>query len=758
MPEEGRSSDALGVPVASSSTALQLQRETGLSTLLFPAEAAAANAEEDVNFRDLWRVVVKRKWSIIAFFAIVVVATAIGTLMQTPVYRAEMTLKIESEASKIIPFRDGVIDTGDADYFQTQLELLRSRAIAERVVQQMKLVPPAVTALPKRPWWEELFRKENVKDIPPSPEEAAKTASRQAADGFRAALVIAPVRGTKLVRVSYPSTNPKLAADLLNTLAQNFANFNLEQRYDSSSYAKTFLEEKLAETKAKLETNEKALIDFQRENGIVNLDERQTVLTSTLSDYTAAANKTEQERARAESLFELSKTNPEAALQVLDSKTVQALKEQRAKAQGEYADLSRIYKPGYPKMQQVQAQIDEIEKNLKAEVEAVKMSIETSYQSLLAQQKSINAKLAQTKKDVYDLQARSIKYNILKRDVDTDRTIYNGLLTRLSEVGVTGGTGANNITVVDRAETPGLPFKPDLRQNLIIAMLLGLIGGVALAFFLEYLDDTIRTPEDMEKLTNLPVLGVVPRMQRGQLTEGKALALKVHDDVRSTFAEAYRSVRTALQFSTRDGAPKAYIVTSTSKGDGKSTTALSLAINAAQTGRPVLLIDGDMRHPSLHKSLGLDNSRGLSNYLSSDVPALGVVRTTEIPNLFVIPSGPMPPNPVELLSGPKLLSLLGQLGERFSQIIVDAPPVLGLADAIVLGDQVGSVLFVVSSGHTRKQHARAALKRLRQANVHPLGAIMTKLDLRDGMYGYESAYYYYRSTNEAPALPVKSPA
>jgi capsular exopolysaccharide synthesis family protein len=247
-------------------------------------------------------------------------------------------------------------------------------------------------------------------------------------------------------------------------------------------------------------------------------------------------------------------------------------------------------------------------------------------------------------------------------------------------------------------------------------------------------------------------------MSRAKLTEGRSLALKVHDDVRSTFAEAYRSVRTALQFSTRDGAPKAFIVTSTSKGDGKTTTALALAINSAQTGRPVLLIDADMRHPTLHKALTLDNSRGLSNYLSSDVPALAVVRTTDIPNLFVIPAGPMPPNPVELLSGPKLLSLLGHLGERFSQIIVDAPPVLGLADAIVLGDQVGSVLFVVASGNTRKAHARAALKRLRQANVHPIGAIMTKLDLRDGMYGYESAYYYYRSTNDAPALPVRPAA
>jgi capsular exopolysaccharide synthesis family protein len=211
-------------------------------------------------------------------------------------------------------------------------------------------------------------------------------------------------------------------------------------------------------------------------------------------------------------------------------------------------------------------------------------------------------------------------------------------------------------------------------------------------------------------------------------------------------------VRTALQFSTREGAPRQIVVTSTLAQEGKSTSALALAINFAQTGRSVLLIDADLRNPSLHKFLGVDNSRGLSNYLSSDLPALGVVRTTTIPNLYVIPAGPLPPNPVELLSGPKLLGLFSELGERFTPIVIDAPPVLGIADALVLGNHVGSVLFVVSAGGTRKAHAKAALKRLRQAGVVPIGALMTKLNLHDGMHGYESSYYYYKSTNDVPQL------
>src|SRR6185295_4787667 len=353
---------------------------------------------------------------------------------------------------------------------------------------------------------------------------------------------------------------------------------------------------------------------------------------------------------------------------------------------------------------------------------------------------------------VLDLQDRSIQYNILKREVDTNRTLYDGLLQRLKEVGVEAGVGTNNVTVVDPALPPGGPYKPNLSFNLNIAAVIGVLLGIALAFFLEYLDDTLRHPEDMERLTQLPVLGVIPLVKPRKGQENPLLAMMSHHDARSGFAEAYRSVRTALQFSTRQGAPRQLMVTSTSAGEGKTTTALSIAINFAQTGKLTLLIDSDLRNPTLHKYLGIDNSRGLSNYLSSEMPALGVVRLTPVPNLYVIPAGPLPPNPVELLSGPKLQQLLRELGERFPFVMLDAPPVLGIADALVLGNQVGSVLFVTAAAGTRKAHAKAALKRLRQAGVLPLGAVMTKLDLRDGTYGYESAYYYYQSTTNVPKL------
>ena len=561
-----------------------------------------------------------------------------------------------------------------------------------------------------------------------------------------------PIRNSRLVRLYFDSPDPRLAADALNAVAQNFIAFNLERRYDASSYAKTFLEEKLAQTKAKLEESERALVGFQREQQIINVDEKQNVLAQTLSAYNASAAKTNEERLKAEAMYREFKDNPESAPQMVENKSIGQLREQRTKLQVEYQDQLRIYKPAFPKMLQLKAAIDEIDKKIKEETEIVRRSIEGAYNVAVQQEASIVAKLDASKKDVLDLQDRSIQYNILKREVDTNRSLYDGLLQRLKEVGVQGGVGTNNVTVVDPALTPFGPYKPNLIQNLQIAAVLGLMLGIGLAFFLEYLDDTLRTPEDMERVTHLPVLGVIPliKLKKGQ--DVAALALTSHLDARSSFAEAYRSVRTALQFSTREGAPRQIVVTSTTAQEGKSTSALALAINFAQTGRSVLLIDADLRNPSLHKDIGVDNSRGLSNYLSSDLPALSVVRTTTIPNLYVIPAGPQPPNPVELLSGPKLVGLISELGERFSQIVMDAPPVLGIADALVLGNHVGSVLFVVAAGGTRKAHAKAALKRLRQAGVVPIGALMTKVDLRDGMHGYESAYYYYKSTNDVPQL------
>ena len=354
-----------------------------------------------------------------------------------------------------------------------------------------------------------------------------------------------------------------------------------------------------------------------------------------------------------------------------------------------------------------------------------------------------------------DLQTRNIRYSILKREVDTNRQLYDGLLQRLKEIGVAGGVGINNISVIDKAQVPLLPFKPNLKNNVSIGLAIGLIVGLMVAWLLEYLDDSIRFADDVERETGAAVLGVVPKFTAADASKPGRVAMVPHEDPTSAFAEAYRSVRTALQFSTASGAPRRLVVTSSSKNEGKSTTALALAINFAQLGKPVLIIDADLRNPVLHKLLKIDNSRGLSNYLSGNMGALQAIHNTTVPNLFVMTTGPLPPNPVELLSGMKMLTLLSQCEEHFAHVIVDGPPVLGIADAIVLCNQVDNSVFVIESAKTRKGHAKAALKRLYQAGVHPLGVILTKIDAYHDLYGYHTYYYQYA---KQPVIAKKATA
>ena len=342
-----------------------------------------------------------------------------------------------------------------------------------------------------------------------------------------------------------------------------------------------------------------------------------------------------------------------------------------------------------------------------------------------------------------DLESRSIRYNVLKREVDTNRQLYDSLLQRYKEVGLAGGVTSNNISMVDRAEVPTGPYKPDLGRNLLLATLLGLGLGMVLAFFFDYLDDTLKSPAEIEKQLGLAVLGIIPKLK--DITPSKAL-----EDARSAFSESYRSVRTALQFSTDSGVPRSLLITSSVPNEGKSTTALTLAVHFAQLGKRVLLIDGDLRNPTLHKTLGIGNSLGLSNCLAGAAKPQDVIHVPPEANLHVIPSGPLPPNPAELLAGPRLLSLLTVAMAKYDLVIIDGPPTMGLADAPIISHVAMGTLLVIDAGQTRKQVAKATVKRLLSARAHLVGALLTKVDIRAGGYGYaDYAYYAYGGSSTA---------
>jgi capsular exopolysaccharide synthesis family protein len=745
-------------PRASPGGALTLAQRHALS-----AQAATLGSdrlEGAFNVRDLARIFLKRKWTIFVIFAVFAVFSVVRTYMAAPVYRASTTLQIERFTPRVLDYKEitpAEADWDSSDFYTTNYELLKSRTLAERAVEDLGMRKPvpseAVKQESSKPasasFLEDLFTR--LRRGPPPAEVDAATRDDNALVGaFQGSLQVEPVRRSRLVRLHFDSTDPFFAAKAVNTLAQSFININLERRFEAAAYAKTFLEEKLAQTKAKLEDSERELVAFSRENEGFTVDEKQNASLQSVQEFSTAVLRAEQDRIKAEALYRQAQENPDSIPVIRDNRNILDIKERKGKLDSDYQELLKTYKPAFPKMQALQSQILEVDRQLQTEYDRIRAATLSSFRAARSQELMLKERLAQGKQQLLDQQSRSMRYSILKREVDTNRQLYDGLLQRLKEVGVAGGVGINNISVVDKAQVPLFPFKPDFGKSVSMGLMIGLMIGLLVAWLLEHLDDSIRFADDVERETGAAVLGVVPKMK--PLEPGKTrIALSPHLDPSSPFSEAYRSVRTALQFSTPTGAPRRLVVTSSSKHEGKSTTALALAINFAQMGKPVLLIDADLRNPVLHRMLQLDNDRGLSNFLSGTVGVMEVVHRTEIPGLFVMTTGPLPPNPVELLSSNKMLSLLEQCEEHFAHVVVDGPPVLGIADAIVLCNQVDNAVFVIESGRTRKGHAKAALKRLYQAGVHPIGVILTKIDAYHDLYGYGTSYYQYAK----PAIPAK---
>jgi len=704
----------------------------------------------DVDLARYLRIALKHRWVILGAFLAALAIGLAATLLSTRIYTASATLQIDRQATQVF---DNGSDVAPAEsmiqgeeFFQTQYGLLRSRSLAERIVDSLGLASS------------DRFLQEMGVDVSRADEGTAAERTRRrrelALTTVQDNFGVSPVRGSRLVNIRFDSPDPNLSARIVNAFAEAFIQSNLERRFESTTYVRDFLEERIAQTKSRLEDAERQLVAYAGQQQIINLSDsttpnaqEQSLVSRTLESLNASLAEAHAERIAAEARWRQANSSALMNLpEVLQNPAIQRLSEERAKVSAEYEQKLSVYKPDYPEMQQLSARLAELDREIAGIAGSIRASVSAQYEIATNEERALQSQVNALKGDVLDLRNRSIQYNILQREVDTSRTLYDGLLQRYKEVGVAGGVTANNISIVDRAVAPDRPSKPSLLLNIAIAGLIGLGLGILAALLLEALDETLEKPEDIEEKLGLPVLGVVPLLDKG-VTPITALS-----DVRSGFSEAYYSIRTALQFSTPEGAPASLLITSSRPAEGKSTTAYAIALNLARIGFKVLLADGDLRNPSMHRVVGVENDTGMSNLLSGNGDLLALTKRTSQDGLDFLACGPLPPNPAELWGGDRLRKLLEEVSTSYDHIVIDGPPVLGFADAPLLASAVQGTVLVVESKQTRRAQARGALRRLTVGNTHLLGTILTKFNVKATRYGgYDYAYDYNYGGSEGPA-------
>lgn len=704
-------------------------------------EMADADDKMSLDVRAMLAALYRNRLLIASVIALALAAGAISVLLTTPTYRARTTVQIEQQSARVLGTEDPepVASPQEAERFlQTHVDIIKSRALAGRVVDSLGLAGDS-----------HFLNAMGAKRLPEG--QSDKRAEREQAIAILSDhLSVSLPRNSRVVGISIDSRSPALAAQIADSYAENLIVSNLQRRFETSSYARKFLQQQLALAKNKLEETERSLIAYSRNAGLIDASAGaasgsgqmgpRSLTTTNLVQLNEAYAQARSNRVAKQQRWQQAQATPLLSLpEVLGNPTIQQLSQQRAQLEGEYSQELQRRKEEHPALVQAKANIAELDRQIATLAGSIRASIRDQYQVASRQEQALAGNVGQLKGETLNEQDRGVRYNILKREVETNRELYDGLLQRYKEVGAQAGITQNNISVIDAATGPRRPVSPRPLLSMTLAALAGLALALLLVFVRERFDDAIHAPEDVEAKLRLPLAGVVP-LVRGRQTVRSALA-----DPRSPVAEAQSALRSSIELSSIEGVPSTLLLTSSREGEGKSTTALGLARDLAQTGQRVLLIDGDLRKPSLHQLLELANQAGLSSVLARRAAVDEVILPTATEGLMFMPAGPLPPNPAHLLAGKVLAELLSQLAERYDVVVVDGPPMLGLADGPRLASAVEGVLFVIEADGAHRGQAKAALKRLLAINARVVGAVLTKYDARKSgfaRYGYGYGYDY----------------
>jgi capsular exopolysaccharide synthesis family protein len=689
----------------------------------------------------LMRMTQRWRWVLIGGLVAGAVLGLFVTLMMTRQYASTVRLEISRETARVVNIDSVSRDTsiGDQEFYQTQYGLLRTEALAERVAKDLNLVDDPA-----------FFRTFHQSDDFNRYSGMAGRAKRSeiAAKILLLHVGVSPVRGSSLVDVQAITPSPELSQKIAQAWGQDFIASNLERRFEASSYARRFLETRLEQLRDKLESSERQAVEYAAGQGIIDLpapgstagaaDGSATPARSLVTDDLVALNAAREaataDRIQAQSrLAEAS--HPDASNEALTNEAIGVLRKDRAAVAADYAKLMIQFEPDYPPAKAVKSQLDAYDAAIQREENRVRASLQQTYQASLAREQALVQRVNALKGSLTDLRQRSIQYNIYQRDADTNRQLYYALLQRYKEIGVSGAVENNNVAVVDTAKLPDRPSSPRLLINLVLFTLGGGLLGALIAGVLEQIDEGVTEPTDFEEKLGLPLLGVAPKLK----SEAPLEALK---NPRSGLVEAYLAVEANLELSTAQGTPKSLAVISTRPREGKSTTTVALAQTLARAKRKVVLVDADLRSPSIHSCFGIRNVAGVSNLLSGSDDIDAVLHETEHEGLSVITAGPQPPNAAELLMGERLTSLIKELQERFDHVIVDCPPVIGLADAPLVAAAVQSVIYAVEARSVPAGMVRMALGRLNTAHAHVLGGVLTMFEAKRAHLGYGYGYNY----------------
>lgn len=698
----------------------------------------------------------RRKWVILGTISFFVALGFVVTLLMTPKYTVTATLEIQRETSGYVKI-EGVQDKGaypDQEFYQTQYGLLQSESLARRVAADLKLYDDRefFRIFGLKP--DRVFSTEKGAVGALNRQERVEQVAKELLDNF----VVRPDRLSRLVSISFTSPSAQLSRRIVDAWSVDFIKITLERRFEATAYARNFLEGRLVQLRARIDESERRLVDYASREGIVNLpasaqagsDGPTSVERSLTADDLTALN-AELSRAKADRIKAESRlTSKDGAIsEALTNDAINRLRERRAEISADLAKLLAQFEPTYPPAEALKSQLDQLDRSITREQSRVTNALQQEYRSSRDREANLDTRVAALKSEMLDLRRRSIQYNIFRRDVDTNQQLYEGLLQRYKEIGVAGGVGVNNISVVDPAITPDKPSSPKLVLNMAISLLVGMIFGVGIALLLEQIDQGIVDPAEVEPFFGLPLLGTIPK-----ITDQSAI--ESLDDMKSVISEAYLSLEANLSFATEHGMARSLAVTSTKASEGKSLTTFALAKLLARKKRPTILIDGDLRSPSVHQLSGLKNLVGLSNFLAGDDDIAAMIRPTNEPNLFVLTAGPQPPSAPELLSTDRLVMLIDRLRERFDYVLIDAPPVMGLADSPLIASRVEGVLFVLECDATQRGLARVAVERLFSPATNLLGIVLTKFNARKANYGYGYDYGYGYSYGDRNLDPSSS--